>query len=531
MRFLTKYPSALKLFVTTSLILCFVGGSLCQDGKMTNSDVVTLSKAGLDKSVIIEKIKSSESAFDLSTDALVKLKSEGVHDDVIAAMVGAGKASAAPGRKRLKDELGELFTTLKDSVFTVWSEFGHGSGFLVSDDGLIVTNFHVIGPSRLASVQFDKHRKVAAKILATDAERDIAVLWADVSAFPEARPAIIVDVSRPPVVEEGERVIAIGSPLSQRKIMTTGVVSKVEDRAIISDVNINSGNSGGPLFNSLGEVIGINTFGETRGAGPGVSGIVRIEQALDAIQKAKLARGETKAPSARLLPVEPDGSFPLDAIKDVAHEKKFDIDPYTFNVGKFSVIFVTPRYKYRQATEDEREALKGRKGREAKSEIKGTFNPYQDLYGWAEYAGEYKPVLHIQAIPEIGETTGSIFSRALLGGLTGVRMPGKFRFKADFYSMKLFCGSREVEPIQPSKIAKMLNEQNYLITLKDATYFGMYTYPADAITDQCGTVRLEIFSAQKPNEPQIEEVKAKYIQRLALDFKPYFENRTVRPIP
>lgn len=503
----------------------------CQETKMTNADVIALSKAGLDKAIIAEKVRSSEVAFDLSTDALVKLKSEGVHDEVIAAMLGAGKAPIAGGRKRLKDELGELFGTLKDSVFTVWSEFGHGSGFLVSDDGLIVTNFHVIGPSRIASVQFDKQRKVEAKILATDAERDIAVLWADVSAFPEARSATIVDVNKPPVVEEGERVIAIGSPMTQRKIMTTGVVSKVEERAIISDVNVNSGNSGGPLFNSLGEVIGINTFVDTRGTGPGVSGVVRIEQAIPSIQKAKDLKKEAKQPSARLLPVEPDGNYPLDAIKEVAHEKKFDIDPYTFNVGKFSVIFVTPRYKYRQATEDEREALKGRKGREAKSEIKGTFNPYQDLYGWAEYAGEYKPVLHIQAIPEIGETTGSIFSRALLGGLTGARMPGKFKFKADFYSMKLFCGSQEVEPIQPSKIAKLLNEQNYLITLKDATYFGMYTYPADAITDACGTVRLEIFSAQKPNEPQVEEVKEKYIQRLALDFKPYFESRTVRSTP
>ena len=530
MRSMTALPLCLIFFVTT--VLLFVGNGFCQDAKMTNEDVITLSKAGLDKSIIVGKIKSSESSFDLSTDALIKLKSEGVHDDVMTAMLGVGKPSVGAGRRRVKDELGELFGTLKESVFTVWSEFGHGSGFLISDDGLIVTNFHVIGPSRIASVQFDNRRKVEAKILATDPEKDIAVLWADITAFPEARPASIVDVNKPPVVEEGERVIAIGSPLSQRKIMTTGVVSKVEERAIISDVNINPGISGGPLFNSLGEVIGINTFGEAQRSGPGVSGIVRIEQALQSIQKAKGLIGEKERPSAKLLPVEPDGTYPLDAIKDVAHEKKFDIDPYTFNVGKFSVIFVTPRYKYRQATEDEREALKGRKKREEKSEIKGTFNPYQDLYGWAEYAGEYKPVLHIQAIPEIGETTGSIFTRALVGGLTGV-VPrgGNFKFKADFYSMKLFCGSREVEPIQPSKIAKLLNERNYLITLKDATYFGMYTYPADAITDKCGTVRLEVFSAQKPNEPQVEEVKAKYIQRLALDFKPYFESTANRSTP
>lgn len=515
-----------KIVPTLVMALVLAVTAISQTGaKMTNADVIALSKAGLDKSLIIDKVKSSETNFDVSTDALIKLKTEGVSDEVIAAMLTAGKAPVETGRKRVKDELGELFGTLKNSVVTVWSEFGMGSGFIVSDDGLIITNFHVIGPSRIASVQFDKERKVEAKILATDSERDVAILWANITAFPDARPAPIVDVNKPPVVEEGERVIAIGSPLNQRKIMTTGVVSKVEDRAIISDVNINHGNSGGPLFNSLGEVIGINTFGDTASNGPGISGIVRIERALKLLEEAKGTRAKMEPPLPRLLPVEPGGEYPLDAVRDVANEKKFDWDPYTFEVGKFSVTFMTPRAKYRIATEDEREALKGRKGREAKSEIKGTFKPFQDLYGWAEYLGEYKPVLQIQAIPEIAETTGSIFSRALIGGLTGV-IPrgGKFKFKADFYSMKLFCGGREVEPIQPGRIAKLLNEQNYLITLKDATYYGFYTYPADAITDQCGTVRLEIFSAQKPNEPQVEEVKLKYINRLALDFKPYFDS-------
>jgi hypothetical protein len=230
--------------------------------------------------------------------------------------------------------------------------------------------------------------------------------------------------------------------------------------------------------------------------------------------------------SARLLPVEPKGDFPLDAIREVASARKFDMNPYLFEVGKFSVTLITPSLKYRMATELEREALKGRKGREQKSEIKGTFNPFQDMYGWGEYAGEYRPVLHIQAIPEIGETAGSFWTRALVGGLTGiVPSGGKFKFKADFYSMKLFCGENEVEPIQRSKIAKLFNEQGYLINLKDATYYGMYTYAADAINERCGTVRVEIFSEQKPNEAQIENVKPKYIQKLTNDFRPYFETR------
>jgi S1-C subfamily serine protease len=524
------------LLIPYIILLCFLAAFTvkAQEETITNQEVISLTKAGLSKTILINKIRASKSNFDLSIEALIKLKDAGVEEEVVSAMMEVKTPSVNNDLKpkRLKDELSSMFPTLKNSVVTVWSEYGgHGSGFIINTDGLIVTNFHVVGPSKFASVQFDENRKVEAIVLASSSERDVAVLWANIEPFTEAIPARLVDPNSNYPVEEGERVIAIGSPLNQKKAMTTGIVSKLEERAIISDVNINHGNSGGPLFNSVAEVIGINTFGDfSRRGGPGLAGIVRIEQALPVIEEAKKQMASVKKPSSRLLLVEPKNEFPISAIKEVATAKKFDFDPYIFEVGKFTVTLITPSLKYRLATENEREALKGRKGREEKSEIKGTFNPFQELYGWAEYLGEYKPVLHIRAMPEIGETAGSMWTRALVGGLTGV-VPrgGNFKFKADFYKMKLFCGEKEVEPIQPSKIAHLVNEKGYFINLKDATYEGIYTYPADAINEQCGAVRIEIFSGEKPNTPQIERLKAKYIQRLALDFKPYFEMKNQVP--
>jgi S1-C subfamily serine protease len=524
-----------NLIVSTAvvcLLLCAVVSA--QESTLTNQDVLALTKAGLDKSVIITKIRASKSEFDSTTEAIIKLKEAGVADEVIAAMLNPNGSENLPKPKRLMDELGSLFPTLKNSVVTVWSDLGgQGSGFIISDDGLILTNFHVVGPSQTASIQFDEERKVEAIILAANPERDVAVLWADISAFPKAAPVKFVNTTDEPVVSEGERVLAIGSPLHQKKIMTTGIVSKVEERALISDVNINHGNSGGPLFNSLGEVIGITTFGDfTNQGGPGISGIVRIDQALPVIEEARKNLESSKKPSGRLLLVEPKSEFPIAAIKEVASAKKFSLDPYIFNVGKFTVTLITPTLKYRLATEDEREALKGRKKRDEKSEIKGSFRPFSEFASWAEYVGEYRPVLHIRAMPEIGETGGSIFARALVGGLTGV-VPrgGKFRFKADFHKMKLFCGAKEVEPIQPSRIPHLVNESGYFMTLKDATYEGLYTYPADAINESCGTVRIEIFSLQKPNEAQVENIKSKYVQKLVQDFKPYFDNKSANLRP
>src|SRR5713226_1569398 len=224
-------------------------------------------------------------------------------------------APGAPVRKI--DELTTLFQKYQNSVFTVWSEIGHGTGFLIDPNGLVLTNQHVIGPSELISVQFDGKRKVAARLLAFDPEKDVAVLWANMSAFPEA---IVAPIAIPEgdheIAVEGERVFTIGSPLNQMKILTSGIVSKVEERAIISDININPGNSGGPLFSSIGQVIGITTFGEQDRSGPGISGIVRIEQSSRSVEQARKKMRDVSMPDARLLPVEPTDSYPLDTLKE-----------------------------------------------------------------------------------------------------------------------------------------------------------------------------------------------------------------------
>ncbi len=182
---------------------------------------------------------------------------------------------------RRTDELTTLFTRYEGSVVTVWSEFGHGTGFIVDPEGLILTNQHVIGPSEYIAVQFDEHTKLPAVLLTADAQKDVAVLWVNIV---HQRNYVVAPLANTkggePSVVEGERVFTIGSPLSQRKILTTGVVSRVEKHAIISDININPGNSGGPLFNSLGSVVGLTTFAESEKRGPGISGVVRIEEAL-----------------------------------------------------------------------------------------------------------------------------------------------------------------------------------------------------------------------------------------------------------
>jgi hypothetical protein len=141
------------------------------------------------------------------------------------------------------------------------------------------------------------------------------------------------------------------------------------------------------------------------------------------------------------------------------------------------------------------------------------------LKNWAEYAGEYKPVLLVRARPELAETTGSLFLRAMVSPY----IPAKIRFKTDFYSMKLFCGSQEVQPIHAGKIAHVVDVQMRFVNATDATYEGFYTYPYDAINDSCGEVRLQLFSEKEPNKVHEKKLNSNTIRIVAADFRPYGE--------
>jgi S1-C subfamily serine protease len=492
--------------------------------KLTNKDLVEMSKSGLPEAIILAKIKSSGGNFDTSPAALQELKKEGVSDAVILALLQPTEP-VKPGR--IKDELTSNFNRLKTSVVTVWSEFGHGTGFIIDKEGLILTNQHVVGPSEYIAVQFDQKRKVRAVLLASSAEKDVAVLWANLESMPDATVATIAKTDgAEPAVSEGERVFTIGSPLNQKKIITTGIASKIEDKAIISDININHGNSGGALFNSIGEVVGITTFGDlSESGGPGVSGIVRIEQAYPIIEEARKKMSGAVRPLAKLLAVDPIDTFPIEAIKEVANAKKFDASRYLLGMGDFTVTFLTPTLKYRMETEAEREAAKTHGKRSQKEgAVQGTFRPFEDIRGWREYVGDYKPILIIRATPALVEGFWSAVGRGVAANY-GVRAQARMHFKSDFYKMRLMCGDREVEPIHPAKIAHILSESNYLISVKDATYEGFYSYPADAITPQCGKVTLELFSEKNPTEAKTKVLDEKTVTKIAADFAPYLDSR------
>jgi len=138
---------------------------------------------------------------------------------------------------------------------------GVGSGFIVSADGVILTNAHVVRDADEVTVKLTDRREFRAKVLGSDPKTDVAVLKVDAKNLP------VVPLGRSTDVKVGEWVLAIGSPFGLENTVTAGVVSakgrSLPDDSnvpfIQTDVAINPGNSGGPLFNTRGEVVGINS--------------------------------------------------------------------------------------------------------------------------------------------------------------------------------------------------------------------------------------------------------------------------------
>jgi serine protease Do len=167
-----------------------------------------------------------------------------------------------------------------------------GSGFIISADGYVLTNNHVVDGADNVTVSLSDRRVLDAKVVGTDAQYDIALLKVTATNLP------VVSLGDSKIVKAGQWVVAIGSPFGFDHSVTAGIVSAVGRQFggidqqyvpfIQTDVPINRGNSGGPRFNLNGQVVGINSqiFSNTGGF-MGVSFAIPIDIALNAVEQIK----------------------------------------------------------------------------------------------------------------------------------------------------------------------------------------------------------------------------------------------------
>ena len=188
---------------------------------------------------------------------------------------------------------GDLFRHFFDDENGDQEEFSTrslGSGFIVDEDGYVVTNYHVVKDASEIIVRLQDRRELEAKIIGSDERSDIALLKISAKDLP------VVKLGKSEELKVGEWVMAIGSPFGFDHSVSVGVVSAIGRNLpsetyvpfIQTDVAINPGNSGGPLFNLDGEVVGINAQIYSRTGGfMGLSFAIPIDMAMDVMQQLK----------------------------------------------------------------------------------------------------------------------------------------------------------------------------------------------------------------------------------------------------
>src|ERR1700754_3929920 len=207
-----------------------------------------------------------------------------LHDDSATVITNtrtvSAPSNATPGVMSPHD----VYESAKDSVAYITTGEGTGSGFVVSDDGYVVTNAHVVeGANGQIKAKIGDGKTLDAKLVGQDASTDLALLKVDASNL---KPLALGDSS---TVQVGDPAYAIGNPFGLDRTLTTGVISALQreiqspngfsiDDVLQTDAAINPGNSGGPLFNGAGQVIGVNSQIESTGssAGGGQAGNVGI---------------------------------------------------------------------------------------------------------------------------------------------------------------------------------------------------------------------------------------------------------------
>jgi Trypsin-like peptidase domain len=409
-----------------------------------------------------------------------------------------------------------LYERVSPAVVTVTTDDGSGSGFLASSSGLIATNHHVVRNTRYLAVQFSDGRKVQAKVVAVNPFHDMALLKVNSELVSNIRPLTILPAEKENSVKVGIPVVAIGSPLNQKFLMTQGILSKVDESTVLGDYLLQPGNSGGPLLNRDGEVIGINTFGEAS-----ISGAIRVGTLREFLESPQLVNETSEVePSAELLP-SVVARYPIDVLNQKIESEPLNSSAYRLQAGDFMMIAVTPVLIAKIQVAKEKIRAANRFDRRTKDMAdpgsQGIGDIYYEWHGTTEAALDY--VITFDVRPMVGPTKGgraSKFSPFTLFGHKGRR---EVEFKAEFMDLRIYRDGQLIEPILPGRAVIEGNDaKNHRFI--DQAYAGSYSYSPDDF--QGGNeFRIQIIDARKPDAVHKELIltsESPLIRQLRSDF-------------
>ena len=412
----------------------------------------------------------------------------------------------------------KLYEKVSPSVFKIEVDSGHGSGFLVDSRGLIATNYHVIRNTRYLAVKVSESLTVPAEIIVLNSRYDLGIVKVHEKFVEGIDPLPVLSHDREDTIREGMPVVAFGSPLSTNSIATQGIISKVEDASMFGDFLIKPGNSGGPVVNLNGEVVGVNTYGLDDIAGAVRSGFLH-----KIINELETDEVDTVLVSDSPLRRLPEKRYPTETLKERILDplKK---GPIQYGTPKFRVLIVTPVIIGQLQTEDQLKQAENRYKRRGRKIHDKSYHAVDEMfYEWhRDAAAELEMAVTVNVEPKQTETWGSILAAGIAGGLGAYGVtPKAYKFKGEFYDLRIYRDGEEIEPVRPGRRLVEAALKVPMVSFIDEAYAGKYRYhPADFMTGS--SFEFNIYNAKNPEIPHHTKVflsGSDTIRKIRADFK------------
>jgi S1-C subfamily serine protease len=438
------------------------------------------------------------------------------------ASVQAAKDSAAkdslskvPAPKKIRTEK-ELFDDYRSGLFTVYGS-QRGTGFLADSSGLVLTNAHLLDGADEVRVMTDSNTKVYARRLVVDNAHDLAVLVIPVRRCAKCVALPMYDSAKTALPTAGDRVLALGSPMNRAGVLSIGIVSDADQQSVTSDLSVGFLNTGGPLLNRDGYVVGLNVYrpSSTLGAGR-VSSSVAEPVLASALNRARdsVTAAHFKPVSDSLLPVVPREPFPSEPIAAVSGlGATLDLHNYRLEVGPFRVFMMTPQVMAWRETQAGKALMERKRNDPKKAGAWTTVDPIEGWRDWSDYLGERRAVVVFNVTSD--KTAFPFYEADKIQGID----------EGNFKDMKIYRDGVEIVPVEKVRIPAMLNVDQTKAAGKTVALQGIYVYRVEDFAPRAvgttATYTISIVDAAKVAQPYKVTMLAGSVEQMWKDFTAY----------